>query len=89
MSGRILAFTDKEWPTTGMGKHLHPYQQAEEVEQRLLALAKPHFDEFLVLRFIATNKAPYLVYCFVIPHNPVCNSYGVAKLVSSSSTFSY
>ncbi|MPZ39104.1 MAG: hypothetical protein GEU95_13800 [Rhizobiales bacterium] len=50
---------DKEWPTTGAGRHKHPYQEADETEARLLSLAAPHFDEFLILRFTATNSSPF------------------------------
>lgn len=50
---------DKAWPTTGLGRHKHPYQEADETIRRLEALAAPHFDEFLVLQFIATNDPPY------------------------------
>ncbi len=49
----------REYPTTGSGKHLHPYQEAPTVEQRLLQDARPRFDEFLVLRFDAGNALPY------------------------------
>lgn len=40
-------------------KHKHPAQEAPEAEQRLLAHAAPAFDEFLPLRFCATNVKPY------------------------------
>jgi hypothetical protein len=50
---------DKEWPTTGVGRHKHPYQEADETEARLRSLAAPHFEEFLILRFAATNSAPF------------------------------
>jgi hypothetical protein len=40
-------------------KYTHPIDEADEAEQRLVALAAPVFDEFLVLRFMATNEAPY------------------------------
>jgi hypothetical protein len=50
---------DKAWPTTGVGRHKHPYQEAAAAEARLLALAAPHFDELLVLKFAATNDPPY------------------------------
>ena len=50
---------EKPWPTTGTGKYKHPYQEADEVEKRLRALAAPAFDEFLILHFIATNAPPY------------------------------
>lgn len=47
------------WETTGLGKYKHPYQEADEVERRLMAEAAPHYDEFLILRFIATNTPPF------------------------------
>lgn len=50
---------ERTYPTTGFGKHLHPYQQADESEARLRSLAAPFFDEFLILRFEATNTAPF------------------------------
>lgn len=50
---------EKEWPTTGVGRHKHPYQEADKSEARLLSLAAPHFDEFLILRFAATNSPPF------------------------------
>jgi hypothetical protein len=50
---------DRTYPTTGVGKHKHPYQEADETESRLRSLAAPFFDEFLILRFKATNAAPY------------------------------
>jgi hypothetical protein len=49
---------EQKWPTTGKGRHKHPCQEAEETEARLLSLAAPHFDEFLILRFGATNEGP-------------------------------
>jgi len=49
----------RSYPTTGKGGFLHPSQEAEEAEKRLLALAAPSFDEFFVLRFKATNERPY------------------------------
>ncbi len=49
---------DRPWPTTGAGGFLHPFQEAPEAERRLRAVAQPEFDEFLVLRFKATNAPP-------------------------------
>jgi hypothetical protein len=49
----------RSYPTTGKGGFLHPSQEAIEAEKRLLALAAPSFEEFLVLRFKATNESPY------------------------------
>lgn len=50
---------DRPFPTTGTAGFLHPYQEAPEAERRLQSKAAPEFDEFLVLRFKATNIAPY------------------------------
>jgi hypothetical protein len=47
------------YPTTGKGGFLHPSQEAPEAERRLLELAAPHFDEFLIFRFRATNENPF------------------------------
>jgi hypothetical protein len=49
---------EKAWPTDGK-KHKHPIDEAEEAERRLLHRAAPSFDEFQILRFRATNVAPY------------------------------
>ena len=40
-------------------KYKHPYQEATEAQRRLLANAAPLYDEFLVLRYRATNEPPY------------------------------
>jgi hypothetical protein len=50
---------DQAWPTTGIGRHKHPSQEADEAIRRLETLAAPHFDEFLILPFMATNSPPY------------------------------
>jgi hypothetical protein len=47
---------DREWRTDGR-KHKHPLQEAADAERRLLSLAAPAFDEFLILQFSATNDA--------------------------------
>jgi hypothetical protein len=49
---------DAVWPTDGR-KHKHPSQEAAEAEARLRSLAAPAFDEFLVLRFRASNEPPF------------------------------
>jgi hypothetical protein len=49
---------DRAFVTDGR-KHKHPIQEAAEAEARLVAQAKPSFDEFLVLRYRATNADPY------------------------------
>jgi len=48
----------REWPTDGR-KHKHPIQEASDAENRLRVRAAPSFDEFQVLRFRATNIAPF------------------------------
>jgi hypothetical protein len=50
---------DRPYPTTGKGGFLHPIQEAPEATRRLRALAAPDFDEFLILRFRATNADPF------------------------------
>jgi len=37
----------------------HPSQEAQEAEARLVEEVRPHFDEFLILRFKASNVKPY------------------------------
>jgi hypothetical protein len=49
---------EKTWPTDGR-KHRHPIQEAAEAEARLRSRAALAFDEFLVLRFRATNESPF------------------------------
>lgn len=49
---------DRSYRTDGR-KYLHPYQEAQQAERRLVAEAAPSFDEFLVLRFRATNAPPF------------------------------
>ena len=49
----------RAFPTTGKQGFLHPFQEAHEAERRLRTEAAPEFDEFLVLRFKATNSPPY------------------------------
>lgn len=46
------------WPTDGR-KHKHPIQEAAEAERRLLNRVASDFDEFMILRFRATNEPPY------------------------------
>jgi hypothetical protein len=50
---------DRATPTTGRGGYLHPIQEAPEAERRLRAEAAPTFDEFIVLRYRATNEDPF------------------------------
>lgn len=48
----------REFPTDGK-KYKHPIQEAEDAEDRLVRRALPAFDEFVLLRFRATNMPPY------------------------------
>jgi len=50
---------DRSFPTTGKQGFLHPFQEAAEAERRLRAEVANEYDEFLVLRFKATNAPPY------------------------------
>lgn len=50
---------ERATPTTGRGGYLHPIQEAAEAERRLIADAAPSFDEFVLLRYKATNEPPY------------------------------
>ena len=52
-------YEDERVTTTDGKKNKHPYQEAPEAEACLLTQAKPSFDEFLVLRYRATNAEPY------------------------------
>jgi len=58
---KYISFEGKTrtYPTTGKGGFLHPSQEAGEAERRLREFAAPAFDEFLVLRFAATNESPF------------------------------
>src|SRR5205807_1547198 len=49
---------ERAWPTDGR-KHKHPVQEAGEAEKRIVARAAPVFDEFLLLRFRASNAPPF------------------------------
>ncbi len=50
---------DRPFPTTGRQGFLHPCQEAPEAERTLRAGVASEFDEFLVLRFKATNAPSY------------------------------
>jgi hypothetical protein len=44
------------YKTTGKNGYLHPFQEADEAERRMRNLAAPFFEEFLILRYKATNE---------------------------------
>ncbi len=47
------------WTTDGSNEYKHPIQEALDAETRLVARVGTQFDEIVVLRFKATNAAPY------------------------------
>jgi hypothetical protein len=49
---------DRAWPTDGK-KYAHPVQEAAQAESRLREEIAGKFDEFLVLRFRATNAGTF------------------------------
>jgi len=49
---------NREFPTDGR-KYKHPIQEADDAISRLQQRAQAHFDEFLILKFLASNVAPY------------------------------
>ncbi len=49
---------ERAYPTDGK-KYKHPIQEAADAESRLRAEVQSAFDEFLILKFIATNTPPY------------------------------
>ncbi len=49
---------ERTYRTDG-AKHKHPFQEAPEARRRLLAEAAPAYDEFMVLRYRATNEPPF------------------------------
>lgn len=49
---------ERPWPTDGR-KYKHPVQEASAAEARLREKALPSFDEFLFLRFRASNVLPF------------------------------
>lgn len=49
---------DRSFPTDGK-KYKHPIQEAVAAEERLVTQAQPAFDEFLILRFGASNTPPF------------------------------
>lgn len=49
---------DRTTPTTGKGGFRHPIQEADEAERYLIANAASYFDEFLILKYKATNEPP-------------------------------
>ncbi|MFM8750971.1 hypothetical protein [Rhabdaerophilum sp.] len=66
---------EREFPTDGK-KYKHPAQEAADAERRLLQRAAPAFDEFVVLRFMASNQAnPAYDFAWLNPAQ-TANDYG-------------
>lgn len=58
-ASQYLSFEgEREFATDGK-KHKHPIQEATEAESRLNRDVRSAFDEFIVLRFGATNQPPF------------------------------
>ncbi len=58
-SERYTSFErDRLFPTDGK-EYKHPIQEAADALSRLQQQAASHFDEFQILRFIATNEEPF------------------------------
>ena len=49
----------RSYPTTGTGGMMHPAQEADQAESRLVRRVASKFDEFLILRFSASNIPPF------------------------------
>ena len=49
---------ERRYRTDGK-KHAHPAGEAAEVERRIRGEVAPHFDETIILRYRATNDAPF------------------------------
>jgi len=54
-----IAYEGKRRYKTDGKTNKHPYQEAREVEGRLMAEVAPRYDEFLILKYRATNVRPY------------------------------
>jgi hypothetical protein len=80
---KYLSFEGKsQFPTDGK-KYKHPVQEAAAAEARLLAKAAPHFDEFLILRFKASNiAAPTFDFAWIDPKMTALNYGAVLARVS-------
>lgn len=56
---RYTSYEGRRKFTTDGRKYKHPIQESASAERRLVIDAKPFFDEFLIIRFQATNMVPY------------------------------
>lgn len=60
---------DRDFPTDGR-KYKHPIQEATEAISRLQRKAAPTFDEFVILKFSASNVPP-LTFAWIDEHTTV------------------
>lgn len=49
---------ERRYATDGK-THRHPAQEAEIAERRIADAVSPHYDELILLRFMATNQEPF------------------------------
>ena len=56
---QYLSYEGERQYLTNGGRYPHPADEARDAEERVLNDAAPKFDEFLLLRFRATNQSPY------------------------------
>lgn len=68
---------DRKFKTDGKSNR-HPYQEALEAERRLQSEVASHFDEFIILRYNATNEYPFPFSW--VDHNLTSQNYGSALL---------
>lgn len=50
---------DRQYRTNGSSTFKHPIEEADEAERRLIQFVGAEFDEFIILRFGATNESPF------------------------------
>ncbi len=59
-SARYTSFEgERSFSTDGSARAKHPSQEAAEAIRRLQEFARPAFDEFLILKFAASNVEPF------------------------------
>jgi len=58
-AGQYTSYEGKRTYLTDGKKYKHPIQEAADAASRLQQQAQSHFDEFLLLRFVASNVAPH------------------------------
>lgn len=59
-ASRVTSYEGERANPTDGRKYPHPAQEEAAAQRRLLEDAKPFFDEFIILRYRATNEEPFL-----------------------------